>query len=135
LLRALVLKLSVLTSKALARLVEATAGSVGIELSDTSGGEALEAAGGESLLADMVGDEWLEMVLVGYWTSTKLARTLERGRWAGSERLRREFGERPRELESSRSLAAALFSNSDRRFRTAEEDRGSAVMALEEKRV
>jgi hypothetical protein len=91
------------------------------------GGELLDAAGGESLVVDMAGDEWLEMVRVGYWTSTKLARTLERGRWAGSERLRREFGERPRALESSRSLAAALFSNSDRRFRTAEEDRGSGM--------
>ena len=126
------LKLSVLTSKALARLVEATAGSVGMVLPDASGGELLEAAGGESFDADMAGDEWLEMVRVGYWTSTKLARTLERGRWAGSERLRREFGERPRALESSRSLAAALFSNSDRRFRTAEEDRGSG-MAFEKR--
>jgi hypothetical protein len=73
------------------------------------------------------------MVLGWLWTtSTKLARTLERGRWAGSERLRREFGERPRAWESSKSLAAALFSNSDRRFRTAEEDRGSG-MALRER--
>lgn len=92
----------------------------------------MEAAGGESLFADMAGEEWLEMVRVGYWTSTKLARTLERGREAGSDRLRREFGERPRELWSSRSLAAALFSNSDRRFRTAEEDRGSGMALREE---
>ena len=122
------LKLSVLTSKALARLAWAAAGSVGGELVDIEGGELLEAAEGESFDVDMAGEEWLEMVLGGLWTtSTKLARILERGRWAGSERLRRELGERPRDWESSRSMAAALFSNSDRRFRTAEEDRGSGM--------
>lgn len=102
-------------------------------LPDASGGELLEAAGGESFDADMAGDEWLDIVLGGCWTSMKLARTLERGRWAGSDRLRRELGDRPRAWESSRSLAAALFSNSDRRFRTAEEDRGSGMAFVRER--
>ena len=63
----------------------------------------------------------------------KLERILERGLPLRSETPRREEGDRPRGLLSSLS-ALALFSKSDRRFRTAEEDRGCSVMAVWEKR-
>ena len=64
----------------------------------------------------------------------KLERILERGLPLRSETARREDGDRPRgELRSSLS-ALALFSKSDRRFRTAEFDRGCSVMAVEGRR-
>jgi hypothetical protein len=61
----------------------------------------------------------------------KLERILERGLPLESETLSREEGDRPRGSLSSLS-AVALFSKSDRRFRTAEEDRCSVMAVWEE---
>jgi hypothetical protein len=101
----MVLKLSVLFSKALARLVEATAW----------------LGKGESM--------------VGCWTLMKLERILERGLPFDSETLRREEGDLPRGLLLSSVSVFALFSKSDLRFRTAEEDRCSVMAVWERRRV
>jgi hypothetical protein len=69
--------------------------------------------------------------MVGCTTSMKLERILDRGLPLNSDTLSREEGDRPRESESSLS-AEALFSKSDRRFRTAEEDRGSVMAVWEQ---
>lgn len=69
--------------------------------------------------------------MMGCWTLMKLERILERGLPLESETLSREEGDRPRESVSLLS-ALALFSKSDRRFRTAEEDRCSVMAVWEE---
>jgi hypothetical protein len=63
----------------------------------------------------------------------KLERILERGLPLESETPKREEGDRPRGLLRSSLSALALFSKSDRRFLTAEEDRGCSVMAVVER--
>ena len=72
--------------------------------------------------------------MMGCWTSMKLERILERGLPLESETPKREDGDRPRGLLRSSLSALPLFSKSDLRFRTAEEDRGCSVMAVWEKR-
>ena len=72
--------------------------------------------------------------MVGCWTLMKLERILERGLPFGSETLKRSEGDLPRGLLSSFS-ALALFSKSDLRFRTAEDDRCSVMAVWERRRV
>jgi len=72
--------------------------------------------------------------MVGCWTLIKLERILERGLPLNSETLRREEGDLPRWSLSSLS-ALALFSKSDLRFLTAEEDRCSVMAVWEGRRV
>lgn len=72
------------------------------------------------MLVSVSGGEAMPLNLFGESTGKKLARTADLGRLSAS--LPRPAGERPRVLGE---LSLALFSNSDRRLRTADDDRSS----------